>query len=350
MTGLECFQKVLEHLASVNSSWNKALSDQGITEVPDGGRMEIGGAIMRWGGVGEVLFTKGYTPSGYSFHPLFRSPLSAALPCRIELKSGTTVAWLYPDCLGWSSDELVREFLITQLAFVLPNDRVDTDFLLDEAIVPQAFLAVCSQSYLDDCLYHAATLGYSGPTPSTLPWHNQGLTGNAVSLNLRRPLDRVLCMWYQEALLTPNPYYQFLAYYHVAEYQFYKALFRHITDLGSSNVQELYVQLRKGKVPLQEEEMLKFVFSKLAGGFGGVLDFTAVEGIAQGILEHFDCDKLNSQSRESWATFLYKVRCGIVHSKEGEAALDRTPANEQLLRDCLLPFMKDLCEHLIENS
>lgn len=84
-------------------------------------------------------------------------------------------------------------------------------------------------------------------------------------------------------------------------------------------------------------------------GFSGRLNVTGIKSVHPNLVSDFTKNGMDNLNAKQWCEFLYGIRCGLVHTKEGEQIFERTSDNEYVLVEYILTFLKELCKFLIEN-
>ncbi|MDM5198974.1 hypothetical protein QUF79_13180 [Fictibacillus enclensis] len=346
MNGLQILNDILAYLARENSDWDTALSGNVNSDVPSDRSLSINGAVLHWSSVFDSLFINGFNATGFDMASLVKVPCSLDIQNKIELvDSGVTKATLYPNILGYLNENDAKEFFINNLNKCLPAEKITTYMSLDEMVETIPFV-----SYIpiekENAEYNALKLGYTFETRGSFTWFqdpaHQGTMGNLAECRNQRLFDL-----FKIAMQTGDVYHQFIELYHLIEYMFYEGLLQRLIALKSSNPGQFYREMGSRS---KEHQMFKYVFEQLAKqkGFTGVLNVSGINSCAPGIVSTF-CSSLSATDSNSWCDFLYKIRCGIVHTKEGEDFFERTAINDQLLCDYLLPFMRELSVFLIET-
>ncbi|MBS4032659.1 MAG: hypothetical protein KGZ63_14760 [Clostridiales bacterium] len=346
MTGVEAFNFILNYFSIVNSHWQIALDGFVVDEVPDCRYLEVSGARISWSEKVDPLFFNDTPDANLSFAQLFKANCSLDTTTRIKFERGaSTVAILYPNCIDWFDDPNVREFFLHNLPILISDDNITDSIELDSVVNKISFLAFESQ-FIQDAEYNALKFGYVFSLGSCSPWNKDylALPTSVPFVELKCP---DLIEFFRLGLATADPFHQFLEFYHLLEFRFYEALYQRLTVLRNTNAKQFFKEVRKGNY-VTELKMFEYVLEELANGFTGLLNVTGITTSYSGSVSLFG--PLDALNKNTWCDYLYNIRCGIVHSKEGEPIFERTIDNENLLCDYLLPFMRDLCIYLLESD
>jgi hypothetical protein len=349
VNGLQILRQILAYLAAKDPTWNAVLNGVSVTEVPADRKLEISRAVLHWSDAFDPLLVNGYTSTGFTSSPIVKVSCSTEVISKLEFMELTaTPVTIYPNFFNYLNDEYSKEFFITHLEDCLPVEKITTSVYLDEAISGIPFITF-DPSHQVNAEYAAIKLGYNVTSAGTcIPWFLEPSTF-PISSPLPKANNPRLLEMFKVAMQTADPYHQYIEFYHLIEYRFYEGLLQKLISLKASDPKRFFKEI-SGRNKFSELEMFQFVFEQLARqrGFTGNLDVTNILTHAPLVVSKF-CNSLNATDTETWCRFLYQIRCGIVHTKEGEEIFDRDSVNDDLLREYVLPFMRDLSVFLIEK-
>ncbi|WP_079513934.1 hypothetical protein [Rossellomorea marisflavi] len=352
MNGLDSFREILNFIGLHSHTWKLALDDEDVIEVPEERYVEFNRATLRWSEQFDPLFQRGITTTNLGFKKIKRLSCSKGISETIEFLDGTDIVMsIYPSCNELFDTDSVREFFITNLDIFLSKDKLTTNIYLDDLIIEQPFM-IFETRHEETAKYNCLKLGYDYEfSTNTNIWLEDPY--NYPKTNLMSKIEHPQLMeFYRVAMLTADPFHQYLEFYHLLEYMFYEGLLKRIISLKSSNPKQFFKEV-KGSNLSSEMKMLEFVFEELAfgKGFHENLDVVGIKAKDPSIENRFKKNKvLSVTDKTSWSEFLYQIRCGLVHTKEGEEIFERTTLNEELLCEYLLPFMRRLCMFLLETK
>lgn len=157
---------------------------------------------------------------------------------------------------------------------------------------------------------------------------------------------------YARALRTPDVFYQYIEFYHVLENQYFEAHLAAISkelNAGRNAIARSLWDRRTNERDLIYRLFQDSIFTQLT-----VADFSfpyPAPGhqiyLASGFAPTFEITAANL--RKDLPGFMYKIRCGIVHTKAEEMYLERTPAVVEAIEQHLLPDLRKIARLLLEG-